>query len=694
MSYVVIIAEKPDAARRIAEALAEKGTLKTFTNEDKVTYYEFERDGKKHVVICAVGHLFNLAPVNRSWTYPVFEYTWKPSFQVNRNSAFSKKYLDVVKKILPNASDYIIATDYDTEGEVIGANILRFIAKRNDAKRLKFSTLTKDELLESYKNILPHIDFGQLEAGLTRHELDWLWGINLTRALTLALKRVSEKGFAILSSGRVQSPTLALLTKREEEIRKFKPKPFWQLQLRIKINGNEVIAKYEKEQIWKKEEAEKIFQECKGKDARIKDIKKRKYKQAPPVPFNTTDLQAEAYQHFKFSPQQTMNIAESLYQQGFISYPRSASQKLPPSINYEKILKALASLPQYKKFAEELLKKEKLIPVEGKKEDPAHPAVYATHEVPDISKLTLQQRKIYDLIARRTLAVFSDEAIRETNTVSLDVNGHTFLLVGKRTLEPGWTKIYEPYLKREELILPELEIGQVVKVIKIEKLEKETQPPARYSQGSIIKEMEARNLGTRATRSEILQTLYDRGYILGRSIQVTKLGEAIVGVLGKYCEKILSEELTRKFEEEMEKVYYKKRKREEVVEEAKRTLASILEEFKKNEEKIGKELLEALIEARKEERRIGVCPNCNGELRIIRSKKTGLFFVGCSNYPKCKTVYPLPRNARIESLGKLCEKCKTPIIRVFRKGKRPFVMCLSPSCETKANWNKSKNSKA
>jgi len=690
---VIIITEKPDASRRIAEALAENKSLKVYTDENKVTYYEFERNGKKHIVACAVGHLFNLAPVERGWSYPVFSYTWKPSYEVNKDSVFSKKYLDVLSKLVPKASEFIIATDYDTEGEVIGFNILKFLANRNDAKRLKFSTLTKDELVESYEKILPHMDFGQLEAGLTRHELDWLWGINLTRALTLALKNYQGKGFSILSTGRVQGPTLAMLLERELEIRKFKPKPFWELELHVKIDDREAVATYEKGRIWKKEDADNILKDCKGKDAKVKDVKKKKYKQAPPVPFNTTDLQAEAYQHFKFSPQQTMNIAESLYQQGYCSYPRTSSQKLPPTINYEKILKALASLPPYKKFAEELLKKEKLVPIEGKKEDPAHPAIYATHEVPDLPKLTAQQKKIYDLIARRTLAVFADEALRETNTVSLDIDGHIFLLVGKRTIEPGWTKIYEPYLKREELILPELKIGQIVKVIKLEELAKETQPPARYSQGSIIKEMEARSLGTRATRSEILQTLYDRRYILGKSILVTKLGEAVTKALKEYCPKILSEELTRKFEKEMEDVYNGKKKREEVVEEAKRTLEEILKEFKANEKKIGKKLLEGLQEAREEERRIGKCPNCGSELRIIRSRRTGLFFVGCSNYPKCKTGYPLPHNSRIQATGKVCEKCGTPIVQVLRKGKRPFRMCLDPKCETKKDWNKNKAQK-
>jgi DNA topoisomerase-1 len=343
-----------------------------------------------------------------------------------------------------------------------------------------------------------------------------------------------------------------------------------------------------------------------------------------------------------------------------------------------------------------------------------------------MKKLTAQQKKIYDLVVRRTLSTFADEAIRESMTVNLDVNGHKFVVVGKRTVEPGWIEIYGPYMSTEELILPELKVGQVVKVLKLEELTKETQPPGRYSQGSILRELEKRNLGTKATRAEILQTLYDRKYISGKSIQVTKLGEAVTNALKNYSPRILSEELTKKFEEEMEQVYNGKKKREEVVEEAKETLADILREFKENEQKIGKKLLEGLQEARKEERHLGTCPNCKtGELRILRSRFSGKFFVGCSNYfrcakcgftrtackckceicgqpkgkckcswkdkkwlPTCQTGYPLPGGASIQAMGKICEKCNTPIIQVWRKGKRPFRMCLDVNCPTKADWNK------
>lgn len=726
----VIITEKPDASRRISEALAEGKSLKKTTDENNVTYYEFKRNGKKHIVVCAVGHLFNLDPISKGkgWTYPIFNAEWKPSYEVRKESEFSKKYFDVVKKMITNGSAYIIATDYDTEGSVIGYNVIRFLAGVNDGKRMKFSTLTKDELTESYQNMSKHLDFPQVEAGLTRHMLDWLWGINLTRALTLALKSHGGKGFAILSSGRVQSPILAMLAEHELEIRKFKSTPFWQLELHVKMDGKEVVATYEKDKIWKEEEADKILKSSKGKDAIIKDIKKRQYKQTPPAPFNTTDLQAEAYAQFKFSPKQTLSIAESLYQAGYISYPRSSSQKLPPNVGYEKILKALGKLSQYQKFVNVILQKEKLIPVEGKREDPAHPSVYATHETPDIRKLTPHQKKLYDLIVRRTLATFADEALRESNTVTLYINSNKFVVVGKRTIKAGWISIYETYMSIDEFILPELKIGQTLKVLKLEMLSKETQPPARYSQGSIVKEMEKRNLGTRATRAEILQTLYDRKYIVGKSLQVTKLGEAVVKALKENASRIISEDLTRFFEQEMELVFNGKKKREEVIKEAKKALTEILEEFKSNEKKIGGKLSEALQVAREDERTIGTCLNCKtGETKVFFSRFTKKRFAGCSNYfrcakcnftrnackckceicgglkgkckdnwkdkkwlPTCQTGFPLPAVGQITAMNKQCEVCKWAMIQVWRKGSRPFRMCINHKCKTKEDWGKKK----
>ncbi|MCD6371750.1 MAG: DNA topoisomerase I [Candidatus Aenigmarchaeota archaeon] len=688
-NYILILAEKPTAMRKIASALAEKGTLKKGENEG-VEYYIFERNGKKHVVVCAVGHLFNLDAKEKGWFYPIFEAIWRPSFKVRKSAFFSEKYFKTIEFLANGAREVIIATDYDTEGSVIGYNILRFLLGKKKAKRMKFSTLTKDELIKSYEK-LQDLNKGQIEAGLTRHYLDWLWGINLTRALTLAIKNSRKKGFAILSTGRVQGPTLSLLAKRELEIKKFVPKPYWEIYAKVKFKGKTLLAKFEVEKIWKKEKIDKIVKKIgKAKAGKILKVRKRKYKQSPPTPFNTTDLQAEAYNQFGFAPAQTMSIAENLYQRGYISYPRSSSQKLPEEVGYRKIISSLARIKSYRKFCEKLLKIDKLKPVEGKKEDPAHPAVYATHEIPEISKLSARERKVYDLIARRTLACFGEEAERESIKIVIEIGEFKFSLSGRRTLKDGWREIYKPYIKEDEQILPEAKEGEEVIVLKIEVLEKETKPPQRYSQGSIIKEMEKRNLGTKATRSEILRTLYERGYLEGKSIRVSKLGEVVVNVLKKFSPEITSEELTRKFEEEMEMVYNGKKDKETVIQEAKKVLEKILKKIKENERKIGNLLAEGLLKSWEERNILGKCPKCGGTLRIIRSKKSGKFFVGCSNYPKCKNIYPLPQGARIEKTGKICEKCGTPIIRIRRKGKRPFTMCLDPNCSSKKDWNNNK----
>jgi len=685
MRYVLIIAEKPAAARKIAESLAE-GKLKAF-RKNNVEYYYFERNGKPHIVAPAVGHLFNLTSMSKKWFYPDFEYEWKPSYLVDKSSYFSKKYFDVLKELALGADEVIIATDYDVEGEVIGYNILRFLLRRRDAKRMKFSTLTREELINSYENAMNTLDWRQLEAGITRHEIDWLWGINLTRALTLSVRNSGNKFFSPLSTGRVQGPTLSLLVKREEEIENFKPRPYWQVFTILKIRNASYQAIYEEDKIWEKEKAEKVFSESNKKTAKVLSVKKKRYIQLPLPPFNTTDLQAEAYNQFGFSPMQTMSVAEALYQKGIISYPRTSSQKLPASIDLISILNSLGKLFPYKNAVDKILSKKKLRVVEGSKEDPAHPAIYPTKEVPDINSLTQQERKLYDLIVRRFLAAFGEDCIREAMHIVFDINGNKFVLKGVRTLEEGWREFYYPYVSEKEVLLPELKEGEEVEVKKVEIVRKETEPPPRYTQASIIKEMEKRGLGTKATRSEILKTLYERKYIVGKSIKVTPLGKAVIKVLERHAPKIVSEELTRKLEEEMENVYNGKKRREEVVEEAKKILQEILSDFKKMEGEIGKELINAISNDKNEKRILifGKCEECGKDLTIVKRER--IYSLTCSN-PSCKANYYLERKIRIKAAGKVCEECGMPIIKVFRRGRGVFHVCSNLNCSTRKNLGK------
>lgn len=676
MGYELIVAEKPNAAQKIAEALADKKPTKKALA--KVPYYELEHNGKKIVVGCAVGHLYTLGEKDKkAWHYPIYNYEWKPTYEIDKGSHFAKAYLDALKKLAKDADEFTVATDYDIEGSVIGYNIIRFICNRKDAKRMKFSTLTKDELIESYEHAAPHLEFPVIESGITRHSLDWLWGLNLSRALTLSIKHATQR-FQLLSSGRVQGPALKLLYDKEKEIQAFKSDPYWELQLLGEAKGKHLEAWHKEDKFWDKKKADDILKKTKGKDSLVDDVQTRETTSKPPVPFDLTSLQIEAYSVLGLSPQITLSIAQDLYTGGFISYPRTSSQKLPPAIGYKKILEKLK-----KKFSTEctyLLGKSSLTPNEGTKTDAAHPAVYPTGELP--GKLEGKSAKLYELVVRRFFAVFGDNAKRETLTITLNVADEHFLAKGTRTKERGWFDLYGEFLKLEEEEFIQVSKGDKITVKDIIQHAKETQPPKRYTEASLIKELEKENLGTKATRAQILQNLYDRHYIHEKSIQVTELGVKTIETLQKYCPEILDQALTRNFEESMELITEKKKTSEQVVDDAKKFLDKTLTTFKKNEKKIGEELGQATKETQDKESYLGSCPVCKeGELHIRRGK-FGVF-AACNKYPGCKTTFPLPKMAKLKATEKFCEKCSYPLLLVFKAKRKPFEFCLNPDCPTK-----------
>jgi len=684
----ILICEKPNAAKKIALAIS-NGKVKTKESKSGIKYYEFKINKNLFVVVPAVGHIFVLKDAKKGWDYPIYDMEWVPTFEAHKHADYVKNYYETFKEVSGGAKDFIVATDLDEEGSVIGYNILKFIFNKKDAKRMMFSTLTKDDLIYAFKNLKNHLDFGRIESGLTRHYLDFLWGINVSRALTLSVKHFAKKlNYYMLSAGRVQTPMLYFLIKREKEIAAFKPKPYWELYLDLKTEP-EVKAHHKKTKFWEKREVDVVYKNANKKFAIVDTIKKTKTKKEPPKPFDLTSLQTEAYRYFGYSPKRTSDIAQNLYTKGYISYPRTSSQKLPKQIGYKLILGSISKITKYTKLANKLLNKKELVPKEGKKSDPAHPAVYPTKEIPDLSKLRPEEKKLYDLIVRRFLSVFGEPAIRESTRVIFDVNGEKFIATGSKTIEKNWMEFYGPYAKLEEVNFPEFKKGDKAEIKKVDLVEKETQPPSRYSQGSIIRELERINLGTKATRASILQTLYDRGYIEGKSIKVTKLGMVIGETLAKNIPELTSEDLTREFEKEMEKVKEGKIKREKVIKTAIKVIKKISEEFKEKEKDIGIKLEKAILTTQEEQNLLGDCPKCKtGKLKILYSPKTKKKFVGCTNYPKCNNIYPLPGGAKIINTGKICEHCHTPIVKVIRKGKRPFNMCLDPKCKTKENWGK------
>ncbi|MFQ6051542.1 MAG: DNA topoisomerase I [Candidatus Hydrothermarchaeota archaeon] len=673
MKSILIITEKPKSSLRIASALADEKPIKRI--EKKVPYYEFYRNGNKIFVCSAIGHLFTLKQSSSKWDYPVFDVEWIPRYQVNKRDSYVKNYANLIKKLAKKADEYIIATDYDIEGELLGYNILRFLCDEKKSLRMHFSTLTKPELIKAFNN-LENLNYRLADAGECRHMLDWFYGINISRALSLSLKR-SSNHFAILSTGRVQGPCLKILAEREKEIKRFKPKPFWVIYLVFSSNGDEFLAKHEKNIFTEREEAEKVLKECVSKTARVTEVSKKSFKQSPPYPFDLTSLQGEAYSKLGLSPTKTLSTAQSLYESGLISYPRTASQKLPPTIDYGRIIKSIHKNPMFNEFTAKLISKE-LKPNEGKKEDPAHPSIYPTGEMP--VDLRRDELRLYKLIVHRFLSVFGDPAIKESVNIVLELDGHKFYLKGINLIEEGWLALYGEFAKKEEAVLPDLNTGDEILVKKVEIQEKMTKPPSRYNPASIIRELEKRGLGTKATRAMILDTLFKRGYIRGRQIEVTELGEAVVEVLLKHVPEIVSEELTREFEKKMNAIESGGLRKEDVIDEAKEKLTSILEKYKQKETKIGEELGRAINSYYAKRYILGKCHKCNGNLRIVRSRKTKKRFIGCSNYPECNESYPLPQRGRLSTANKNCPRCNLPMIRTG--GRKIKEICPNPFCDS------------
>jgi len=667
----LIITEKPNVAERIANSIGRAEKL----SRGRVRYYKVD----DVFVAPAVGHIYTLREKNYgTWKYPVFDIEWVPSYEANKNSGFTRGYLENIKTLAGKCNKFINACDYDIEGEVIGFNVIKYACNvdpfKQNVRRMKFSTLTKESIIDAYSK-LESINRGMADAGITRHVLDWYWGINLSRALTLAVRRA--KGYTTLSIGRVQGPSLKILASRERQIRAFKPVKFWELEMICLKDNSRIKALHSEGKFQDKEKAEEIKDKC-GKIAIVSKIQKNKFKQVPPTPFDLTTLQTEAYRHLGISPKNTLEIAQELYTNAYISYPRTSSQQLPEEINYREILGNLARIREYTEGSKELLSKKKLKPHNGRKKDPAHPAIYPTGEIP--KKLSSYQEKIYDLIVRRFLATFGDPAVRETVTIELNNEGEIFISKGTRTIERGWHSLYGKYAKFEEYMFPDLKKNEKLDVEKINLHEKETQPPKRYTPSSIIREMEKRNLGTKATRSQILDILFRRGYLHGKSIEVTPLGLNVVDTLGKYCPEVLSEKLTRKFEKEMEQIESGKIPPKRVIEGGKETIIHISKEFNENEEKIGRELASSLRSTRENERAesLGKCLKCNGKL-ILRKSKVGGQFLGCSNYPRCNFTISLPKS-RFKISGK-CKQCGYSKITIF--GKKPWTVCINPECPSK-----------
>jgi DNA topoisomerase I len=674
----LIVCEKPDAAARVARALDDDGDPGRIDTRGVPVYESHTR--QETILVCsALGHLYAVDPKSDASRrfYPVWDFEWKPKHLIDKKSARLARWIQVISSLAGKADRYINACDNDVEGSLIGYTILHYACHAADAEaqRMKFSTMTEKELKTAYKTLVPQLDMPLVEAGRSRHELDWLYGINLSRLLTeSALKQ--NRGYSTLSTGRVQGPTLKFVVDREMEIQCFTPSPFWTIEASVTKDGQDYSLEYGKEKISTLAEAEQVVRVCAGAVLQVESAESRNIQQSPPYPFDLSNLQSEAYRHFGYTPSRTLTLAEKLYLDALISYPRTSSQKLPPDIGYSEILRGISNIAQYRSLASKLTVQASLRPNQGPKEDPAHPAVYPTGESP---KRTLLQPEanLLDLIIKRFMASFAEASLRQSSRLTLKKEPHRFFVRGSRILREGWIEFYKPYASDESQSLPDLKVGEQIQLTKIHARQKFTEPPPRYNPSSLLRKMEDENIGTKATRAEIIEILYRRGYIKNVRIEATPLALKIISLLDKYCPQIVDPAFTAKLETSMDNIQTLQTTRNEVLTETLDHLRPIMLNLIAREDEIGAQLTEVVTSQRIASLTFDYpCPQCGSKLKIIRSRTSGKRFIGCTGYEKgCRFTLPLPQLGNLSITRTHCKVCGFQLVQAKTGGRRPMTSC-------------------
>ncbi len=646
----LIIAEKHDAAKRIAQILA--GSKPKSTRVSGAETFSFD----DRVVIGLSGHIVGV-------DYPPGYNNWQKVDCKDLIHAeivttpIQEKIISALKKLGKDADRITIATDYDREGELIGVESLKIATEKNPTirvDRVRYSAITKEEIQSAFENP-GEVDYDLASSGEARQIIDLVWGAVLTRFISKTSGRLGKE---FLSVGRVQSPTLALIVDREKEIEAFKPEPYWEIYADLE---KELWVHHAKGKIWDKAEVDQIVANL-GPEATVKSIEKKPRYDKPPTPFDTTSF-ISAASAIGFSAANAMRIAEWLYTNGFISYPRTDNTVYPPSID----LKSLVSMFTKGVFAQDAqrLLKGKMVPSRGKRSTTDHPPIYPTASV-DKNELKEEQWRIYELVVRRFFATLAEQSSWEVSNLSVDIGKEPFRANGARLIEAGW-RAYYPYSKSEENILPELKEGERLNVLGHEVASKETQPPARYGQGRLIKLMDELGLGTKSTRHDIISKLYARAYVHGNPMKPTNTAYAVVDTLEKYASAITKPEMTQTLEKDMTNISERKIKETEVIDESREMLTSIFRDLEENEEVIGTSLREGL----RTDKIVGKCEKCGSEL-IIRRGRRGSRFIGCSGYPNCKFTLPLPRFGTLLVTDKECDMHHMNHVRIINKGKRPW----------------------
>ncbi|MEA2232588.1 MAG: topoisomerase [Solirubrobacteraceae bacterium] len=566
MSKTLVIAEKPSVGRDLARVLP-----------GPFAKQEGYLEGPDHVLTWAVGHLVQLAEPDE---YDVKFKKWRMAdlpivpakFKLVVRDERSKKQMSVVTRQLKrdDVDDVINACDAGREGELIFAYLFEKAGSHKPVQRLWLSSMTKTAMQRAFTELRPASEFAQLEAAArSRSESDWIVGMNATRAATIRLRSSFD---GAVSLGRVQTPTLAIITRREEEIRAFKPEPYWLVDALFAAPGERLYeGRYHdgaKPRLATAAAADEIVAAVEGQTGEITQLETKQRKDRPPLLYDLTSLQRDANGRFGFTARRTLAAAQRCYEEHkVLTYPRTSSRYLTSDMIAE--LKPIAGHVggagrDYEQAAAYVQGLDMLplgrVVADDKVGD--HHAVIPTNSTHKLDKLSDDDRRIYDLVARRFLAVFHPDALFENTKVETTVAGHVFRTRGKVLLVPGWRGVYGELAEGgdgaseddegRDQQLPKLDHGENVQTRDVTAAEKETKPPRRYSDASLLGAMETAGklveddevreamkdsgIGTPATRASIIERLIDVGYIErdGRSLVATEKGLNVIRLLGEH----------------------------------------------------------------------------------------------------------------------------------------------------------------
>lgn len=668
---IVVFTEKNKAASQIAQILSETKINKKIVAE--VPVYEFYKNGQKWQIMGLAGHIMG-------YDFPSHMNDWKsidPKILLETTpvkTITKPAFAQAIISLSKTASSIILACDFDREGENIGCEAKDIAEKISTAsiKRARFSSLSVSEISKAF-NILEEPNISMAKAADARQILDLKMGAAFTRHLTLGIRqKVRTKD--IFSIGPCQTPTCGFVYTREKAIKEFKSEDFWKIEAMFYADNMTFVCIHRAGNIKDKLKAEEIF--SKVKDSKFGIVNKKnvsEFSNYAPVPLNTTEYLKRASKFLNISPENSLEIAEQLYLNGFISYPRTETNKYENEFNFLSKLMDFTNT-DYKDYALDILKQNNIVSRNGNKDGHDHPPI---HPIKAISSVEIKKYikianadKVYDMIVRHFFANLMPPAVFEKTRIEMKVSGELFDGSGSVVKDEGWMNVY-PFEVKKDKFLPNINENECIDIKSIKNISSKTTPPKHLTEAELLTLMDKNGIGTKATAPSHIETNKKRGYFYtkGKTIIIHETGYNLIDALHNSVSIIVKPEIRARIESLVQEIEDNTKTFEEAIDEGTQLIQMMYTQLTSNSNAIISQLITSINEVdvlEDKKKHIGKCPDCGKSLHIITLEKGR--FIGCTGYPTCKNSYPLPKQGTLSiARSKTCFKTELFNIKVNNK---------------------------